>query len=98
MVTINTAAATAAKTVEVTDYSLTAGAIIVATFAQGNSATNATLNITSTGAKAIKYNGSAVPPFMIKIGDTVSMIYDGTDWNIFVFDDYGDLDESYVNL
>jgi hypothetical protein len=35
---------------------------------------------------------------MIKAGDTVTMVYTGSYWDIVDFNDFGDLDASYVNL
>ena len=42
----------------------------------------ATLNISSTGAKPLYIQGAAMQPGIIKKGDVVTMIYDGTNWNI----------------
>jgi hypothetical protein len=96
--TVSTAASTVAKTLSATNYVLYTGAVVVATFTYGNSATSATLNVGSSGAKNIRYNGANVPAYMIKKGDTVTMVYSGSYWNIVDFDDYGDLNSDYKNL
>ena len=70
----STAAATAAKTVDISSYKLTAGGIVAIKFANDVPA-DATLNITSKGAIAIYYKGAAITAGVIKAGDTVTMIY-----------------------
>jgi hypothetical protein len=42
----------------------------------------ATLNISSTGAKPILIEGAALQPGVVKTGNVVTLIYDGTNWNI----------------
>lgn len=56
----STAAGTAAKVVTVPNFSLESGARICIKFTVTNSAASPTLNINSTGAKAIMYRGSAI--------------------------------------
>ena len=90
-----TAGATAAKEVDLAGYILKSGATIVVKFTNKNTAASATLNINSTGAKPIYYNGVAVPANMIQAGDEVPMIYTGNRWNIFGYGDYGDIDGDY---
>jgi hypothetical protein len=91
-------ASTVAKTLAATNYTLYNGAAVVVVFTNGNSASDATLNVGGSGAKNIRYNNSNVPAYMIKKGDVATMVYDGTYWNMVDFDDFGDLDASYVNL
>ena len=56
-----TAASTVAKTVEMTGFTLITGATIFVKFTNANSAANPTLNVNSTGAKAlIKYGSSSL--------------------------------------
>lgn len=43
---------------------------------------NATLNINSQGAKPIMIEGAALQPGVVKTGNVVTLIYDGTNWNI----------------
>lgn len=70
----STAAATAAKTASISSYALTAGGIVAIKF-DNDVPANATLNISSKGAKAIYYHGAAITAGVIKAGDTVTMIY-----------------------
>ena len=53
--TCSTGAGTVAKTVSVDNFVLETGAQVIVTFSSANTATNATLNVNSTGAKAIYY-------------------------------------------
>ena len=94
VITVSDSASTVAKTVSLSGFTLKAGGIVVATFTYGNTASNMTLNINSTGAKSIYWQGAVIPADVIKAGDTLSMIYNGTYWVVFAFDDYGDLDAS----
>lgn len=59
LLTCDTAAATAAKTASQTGFILAAGKSVKIRFTYENTASSPTLNINSTGAKAIKYNGTA---------------------------------------
>lgn len=70
----STAAATAAKTASISSYTLVAGGIVAIKFNEDVPA-NATLNITSKGAKTIYYRGAPITAGVIKAGDVVTMIY-----------------------
>lgn len=80
-----TAAGTAAKTVDMTDFKLYEGVTIHVKFANANSADNPTLNVNSTGAKAIVQYGTTAAG---KTSDTngwyagavLTLTYDGTSW------------------
>lgn len=90
--TCSTAAATVAKTVALSSYALIKGGIIVVKFTKGNTVANPTLNINSKGAKKIFYRGAALTDTaLIEANDTVSMIYDGTQYQIFAIDRVGDI-------
>lgn len=80
--TCSTEAATAAKTVSISNFILLKGGIVSVWFTTANTAAGATLNVNSTGAKPIRVNGSAVQPGDIKANTVVQMQYDGTAWNI----------------
>ena len=83
--TCSTAAATAAKAVTLSDFSLFTGATVQVKFTNANSAANPTLNVNSTGAKAIRaYNAnlSASSAYNWVAGAVVTFVYDGTYWNI----------------
>lgn len=76
-----TAYATTAKTATLEDYTLTEGGIVAVKFINAVNA-NATLNINSEGAKPIYYRGVAIVNGIIKAGDTVTLIYDGTYYHV----------------
>lgn len=73
-----TARTTAAKTVTIANFTLTAGAVAIISFTKGNSATNPTLNINSTGAKSITANGSVLPSWALRAGGVYAFIYNGS--------------------
>ena len=70
----STAAATAAKTASISSYALTTGGIVAIKF-DNDVPANATLNITSKGAKAIYHRGAAITAGVIKAGDTATFVY-----------------------
>ncbi len=86
--TCETAAATAAKAVTCANFvALETGASVVVKFTYANTASSATLNVNSTGAKTIKtsdgqaLSGSNLSPW--KAGDIVNFVYDGTNWRSY---------------
>ena len=83
----STAAGTAAKTVSVDNFSLETGAKVAVKFTVTNTAGSPTLNVNSTGAKAIYYNGAAITAGYLKANKVYEFIYNGTQWD-FV----GDID------
>ena len=85
--TCSTAAATAAKTVACTSFTLVTGSRIVVKFTVTNTAASPTLNVNSTGAKAIQYRGSAISAGYLAANRTYEFIYDGTNYQLV-----GDLD------
>lgn len=79
--TCDTEAATAAKVVAATGYKLTIGGNILIKMTNENSADNATLNINSTGAKALFYNGvQASSSNSWGVGEVLVVYYDGTQY------------------
>ena len=79
--TCSTAAATAAKTCSVTGFSLYTGVCVTVKFTYANTAANPTLNISSTGAKPIYVNGSAMTSAYYWVaGASVMFVYDGARW------------------
>ena len=80
--TCETAAATAAKTVTLTGFTLAAGAIVTVKFTATNTAANPTLNVNSTGAKAIMYRGSAITAGYLAANRVYTFVYDGTDYEL----------------
>lgn len=85
--TCGTAAATAAKVVACTGFKLVTGARIIVKFTVTNTAASPTLNVNSSGAKAIKYRGSAISAGYLAANRTHEFVYDGTAYQLI-----GDLD------
>lgn len=81
----STAAATAAKEVTIADYKAAAGDVITIKFANDVPA-NATLNISTKGARNIKYKGANIAAGIIKGGDTAMFVDDGTNINLVHID------------
>lgn len=77
-----TTASTVAKTVTVSDFQLLKNAIVSVLFTNSITVADATLNVNSTGAKAIYIQGSALQPGVIKAGMSVIFQYDGSHWNV----------------
>ena len=80
--TCSTAADTAAKTLDIDGYGLVRKGGVAITFTNGISVANATLNISSKGAKPIYYRGAALAAGIVRAGDIVTMVYDGTQYVI----------------
>jgi hypothetical protein len=78
----STAAATAAKVVACTGWDLHTGNFIFVKFTVTNTAASPTLNVNSTGAKAIWYNGAAVDKRLLVANHVYLIMYDGTRFNI----------------
>lgn len=86
----STAAATAAKSVTV-DFSgtlsLFTGLTVRVKFSNSNTASSPTLNVNSTGAKAIKRYGTTAATTW-QAGQVIEFTYDGTNWLMVGFDSY----------
>lgn len=77
----STSGATVAKTVTISNFQLVTGATIFVKFSNGNTASSPTLNVNSTGAKAIKeYGTTAIGVSVWMTGTVVGLVYDGTNW------------------
>ena len=87
--TCSNTASNASKTVSITDYLLTEGGIVVVKFTNAVPA-SATLNVTSKGAKAIYYRGSAIVADVIKAGDTATFVYAGDYYHLLAVDRWGE--------
>lgn len=85
------AAGTAAKTVEMTGFTLITGATVHVKFTNSNTASNPTLNINGTGAKSIVRYGTTKAGTTAETswtaGSVVSFTYDGTNWVINDFNE-----------
>ncbi|MSA01026.1 hypothetical protein GKG47_11955 [Lactonifactor sp. BIOML-A3] len=77
-----TSASTAAKTVSISGFSLLTGSRAIVKFTYGNTVASPTLNISSTGVKAIYYKGATVPSGLITANSFVELVYDGTQYNV----------------
>ena len=91
----DTAAATVAKTVSCTGFTLTTGALIVVKFTVTNTGAVAslTLNVNNTGAKSIKYRGGNVSSAGNLAANRIyAFVYDGTNWELI-----GDFDTNSNN-
>ena len=84
--TCSTAAATAAKTVSITDgtFSLEAGARVSVKFSNANTADTPTLNVANKGAKNIFHKGAKITTGVNKalLAGVCDFIYDGTQWHL----------------
>jgi len=79
----STAAATAAKTATCDNFhDLRAGAHVTVKFTVTNTASNPTLNINSTGAKAIYYRGQPIVPEAIQANTTIEFVYNGSQYDV----------------
>ena len=83
--TCSTAAATVAKTVSLSSYSLTTGGVVSVKFTNSVPA-NATLNVNSKGAKAIYYKGAKITAGIIGAGDTATFVYNGSYYHLVAID------------
>lgn len=80
--TCATAAGTAEKAVACTNFNLTTGSRITVKFTVTNTAATPTLNVNSTGAKAIYYRGSAIGAGYLAANRTYTFIYNGTQYEL----------------
>ena len=77
-----TAGATAAKTVSITNTVLTPGGIIAVNFQNAFTASSPTLSVNGLAAKAIKLYGNAMPMGKVHNNTILVMYYDGTQFNV----------------
>lgn len=81
----STAYITPEKAVSITGFDLTKNGIVSVTFSNAVPS-SATLNVNSTGAKALHHRGAALANNVIFAGDTATFIYDGTYFNLIALD------------
>lgn len=90
----STAGGTVAKVVSIPGFtpdSLVAGAVVYVKFNNAHTAGSATLNVSGTGAKPIRYKGNdSVQPYEWSPLQIVALVYDGASWVI--------LDHNHANL
>ena len=80
--TCSTAAATAAKVVSCSNFTLTTGSRIIVQFTVTNTAASPTLNVNNTGAKAITYRNSAISAGYLAANRVYEFVYDGTNYEL----------------
>lgn len=80
--TCSTAAATAAKVVSCSNFTLATGSRIIVQFTVTNSAASPTLNVNNTGAKAITYRNSAITAGYLAANRVYEFVYDGTNYEL----------------
>lgn len=80
--TCSTEASTAAKSVALTGFALVTRAEVTVRFTVTNTASNPTLNVNSTGAKAIRYRNAAITANYLAANRTYKFVYDGTYWQL----------------
>ena len=78
----STDAATVEKVVACTNYALKTGGRITVKFTVTNTAANPTLNVNSTGAKAIYYRGTAIGTGYLVANRTYEFVYNGTQYEL----------------
>ena len=78
----DTAGATAAKTVSITNTVLTPGGIIAVNFVNAFTASSPTLSVNGSAAKPIKLYGNAMPMGKVHANTILVMYYDGTQFNV----------------
>ena len=82
----DTAGATAAKTVSMTNTVLTPGGIIAVLFENAFTASSSTLSVNGSAAKPIKLFGNAMPMGKVKNNTILVMNYDGTNFNVIAIE------------
>lgn len=83
--TCETAEATAAKVVTLSNYTLVKNGYVAVKFTYAVPA-EATMNINNKGAKSIFYKGVKIVAGVIKAGDIATFIYDGTQYQLIAID------------
>lgn len=79
--TCSTAAATVAKVVTLSGFTLYTGATVTVYFTYANTASSPTLNVNDTGAKNIQVkNANITKPYYWDATDTVTFTYNGSYW------------------
>lgn len=75
-------AASQAQTASLSDFILLKNIPVSIRFTKGITSSNATLDINSTGAKPLYISGTPLQPGVVRAGMTVTVVYDGTNYNI----------------
>ena len=86
--TCNTASDNAAKVVSMQNFTLQKGSIVAVLFFNAFTVTENSLNINGTGAKRISYHGSALPPGKVKHDTILTMVYNGSAYDVINIESY----------
>ena len=78
----STAGNVAAKAVTITNFVLNTKCMVSVLFTNAFTVSNPTLNVSNTGAHAIKIYGSAIPMYSVDNNTILNMIYDGEFFNV----------------
>lgn len=78
----STEAATAEKVVAISNFKLVTGSVVFVRFTVTNTVDNPTLNVNSTGAKAIYYRNAAISKGYLAANRVYCFVYDGTQWEL----------------
>jgi hypothetical protein len=79
--TCSTASATTAKTASISGFTLSTGAVVAVKFSNVNTASSPTLNVNSTGAKAIyDWRTNTYPSVGAMLNGTHLFVYNGSQW------------------
>jgi len=79
---VTTAAGTIAKVANIPEFVRQRGSTVWLRFVTGNTAANPTLNVNSTSAALIQFNGGVLPAGAITAGGVFGFVFDGTTWQI----------------
>ena len=90
--TCSTAAATKDKVASLDDFSLVTGSLIAVRFNTTNTASDPTLNVNDTGARAIRYRAEAIKADYLAANRTYLFVYDGSAYELV-----GDIDTDTVS-
>lgn len=100
--TCSTSATTAAKTATISNFLLIKNSFVAIRFTYAVKVPDATLNISSTGAKPLYIDDAALQPGVIRPGMTALLQYDGAHYNIVSLmgleQSGGDDDDLYVDM
>ena len=77
-----TDATTVAKVATLANFLMLPNVPVSIRFTKAINCVGATLNINSQGAKPLYIGGNALQPGVVKAGCTITVVYDGTNWNI----------------
>jgi len=77
-----TDATTSAKVATLANFIMLKNMPVSIRFTKAINCVSATLNINSQGAKPLYIGGNALQPGVVKAGCTITVVYDGTNWNI----------------